>query len=146
MIHGVDHAALVVPDLDVALAFYCGVLGFAVETDSAWPVGAKRVDALVGLTDSSARVVMIRLGDTRFELFQYRSPAPRPRDAEFRVCDEGYTHFCLRVTEIEAEYARLRAAGVDFNGPPVDVGTSVCVYGRDPFGNVFELKEYKPTA
>jgi hypothetical protein len=25
---------------------------------------------------------------------------------------------------------------------PADVGSSICVYGRDPFGNVIELEEY----
>ena len=143
MIHGVDHAALVVPDLEAALGFYRGVLGFEVESDSAWPIGARRVDRLVGLDDSSARVVIVCLGGTRLEIFEYHSPAPRPRDPDFRVCDHGLTHFCLRVSEIGEEYARLVEAGVEFNDEPVDVGTSICVYGRDPFGNCFELKEYK---
>ena len=31
MIHGIDHTALSVPDLKVAVRFYCDVLGFEVE-------------------------------------------------------------------------------------------------------------------
>ncbi len=143
MIHGVDHAALSVPDMQTALDFYCGVLGFEIETQSAWRRGAKRVDALVGLADSASAVVMVRLGATRLELFQYESPEPSPRDPGFRVCDHGITHFCLRVTEIQQEYERLVEAGVSFNAPPIDVGDSICAYGRDPFGNVLELKDYK---
>ena len=143
MIHGVDHAAIVVPSLDDALAFYGAVLGFEVESDSRWPVGSRRVDRLVGLDDSAARVVIVRLGGTRLELFEYGSPTPRPRDPDFRVCDEGLTHICLRVSAIREEYERLREAGMVFNDEPIDVGTSICVYGRDPFGNVIELKEYK---
>lgn len=143
MIHGIDHTAISVPDLPAALAFYCDVLGFEVESEAGWPKGAQRVDALVGLSDSASKVVIVRLGGTRIEIFQYASPEPRPQDLEFRVCDHGITHFCLAVTEIEQEYARLRAAGVEFNHAPLDVGTSICVYGRDPFGNVFELKEHK---
>lgn len=142
-IHAVDHAAISVPDLQQAVDFYCDVLGFTLESESGWPRGAKRVDRLVGLEDSEAKVVMVKLGDTRIEIFEYVSPAPRPRDGAFRVCDHGITHFCLRVSGIEAEYARLVEAGVEFNAPPVDVGSSICVYGRDPFGNVIELKELK---
>ncbi|MCR9092656.1 MAG: VOC family protein [bacterium] len=144
MIHAIDHTAISVPDLDEAVDFYTNVLGFEVESESGWPRGAARVDQLVGLRDSSSKVAMVRLGDTRIEIFQYVSPTPNVRDPGLRVCDHGITHFCLRVTGIEDEYARLEAAGVEFNGPPVDVGSSICVYGRDPFGNVIELKQQKP--
>lgn len=142
MIHRIDHTAISVPDLQVALDFYCGVLGFELESESGWPRGAKRVDALVGLADSSSRVAMVRMGGTRIEIFQYTSPEPRAQDRAFRVCDHGITHLCLAVSEIEQEVARLAAAGVAFNAAPVDVGTSICVYGRDPFGNVIELKQH----
>ena len=143
MIHGLDHTALSVPDLEAALAFYCGVLGFEVESESEWWAGAKKVDRLVGLPDSAAKVVIVRLGGTRLELFEYRSPEPRRRDDAFRVCDHGLTHLCLRVSDIETEHARLAAAGMHFDEVPIDVGSSICVYGRDPFGNVIELKEYR---
>ena len=144
MIHGIDHTAISVPDLRAAIDFYCNVLGFELESESGWPKGAKQVDALVGLADSASRVVMVRMGETRIEIFQYESPEPTPQNPDFRVCDHGITHFCLAVTEIENEYERLVAAGVVFNDPPTDVGTSICVYGRDPFGNVFELKQHTP--
>ena len=143
MIHAIDHTAISVPDMEEAIDFYTKVLGFEIESESGWPKGAKRVDQLVGLEDSASKVVMLKLGETRIELFQYVSPTPNERDPDFRVCDHGITHFCLRVTGIKDEYARLATAGVQFNGPPVDVGTSICVYGRDPFGNVIELKQPK---
>ena len=143
MIHGVDHTAISVPDLQRAVEFYCDVLGFELESESGWPKGAKRVDALVGLPDSASKVAMVRLGDTRIEIFQYASPEPNPRDPGFRVCDHGITHFCLTVTGIEEEHARLVRAGVEFNAAPLDVGDSICAYARDPFGNVFELKQHK---
>lgn len=146
MIHGIDHTAISVPDLEVAVDFYCGVLGFELESQSGWPQGARRVDQLVGLSDSASTVAMVRLGGTRIEIFQYQSPEPRRRDEAFRVCDHGITHICLAVSGIDEEYARLVAAGVEFNAAPVDVGTSICVYGRDPFGNVLELRQLKPAA
>lgn len=143
MIHGVDHTAISVPDLRAAIDFYCDVLGFELESESGWPKGAARVDSLVGLADSASKVAMVRMGETRVEIFQYESPEPKPKNPSFRVCDHGITHFCLAVSGIEDEYTRLSDAGVQFNAAPVDVGTSICAYGRDPFGNVFELKEDK---
>ncbi len=141
MIHGIDHTAISVPDLRAAIDFYCDVLGFELESEAGWPKGAKDLDALVGLADSASKVAMVRLGGTRIEIFEYESPEPQPQNLEFRVCDHGLTHFCLAVTEIESEYARLAAAGVVFNAPLVELGTTICAYGRDPFGNVFELKQ-----
>ena len=143
MIHGVDHTAISVPDLRAAIDFYCDVLGFELESESGWPKGSARVDSLVGLADSASKVAMVRMGETRVEIFQYESPEPKPKNPSFRVCDHGITHFCLAVSGIEDEYTRLSDAGVQFNAAPVDVGTSICAYGRDPFGNVFELKEDK---
>ena len=143
MIHGIDHTAISVADLQAALAFYCEVLGFELESQTAWAQGAKRIDRLVGLEDSASKVAMVRLGTSRIEIFEYECPEPRPRDPALRVCDHGITHICLDVTGIYSEYERLGLAGVEFNDEPLDVGTSIAAYGRDPFGNVLELREMK---
>jgi glyoxylase I family protein len=137
----IDHTAISVPDLDAALAFYCGVLGFALEYRADWERGATATDALVNLRDSAARAVMLKLGPTRIELFEYTNPAGRVQVPGRPVCDHGYTHICFTVVDIYAEYERLRGAGVEFHSAPVDFGPVVCAYARDPFGNVFELKE-----
>jgi catechol 2,3-dioxygenase-like lactoylglutathione lyase family enzyme len=145
VIHGIDHTAISVPDIQKALAFYCGVLGFQVVFEAGWPVGAAPLDTLVGLRDSSSKVAMIAFGSTRIELFEYATPAPRAQDPRRPVSDHGYTHICLRVSGIAGEYERLRKAGMVFNSEPVDLGPDVCVYGRDPFGNTIELIETKAT-
>ena len=61
----------------------------------------------------------------------------------------GYTHFCVDVTDIEAEAERLANLGMTFDRPhgqakPVDVGIVKAVYGRDPEGNLIELQETAP--
>ena len=141
MIHGIDHTAISVPSLEKALDFYGKLLGFEVLFNAGWPRGSGPLDTLVGLEDSESKVAMIRLGDTQIEVFEYASPEPRAQDAARPVNDHGITHICLRVSGLREEYARLRDAGVQFNSEPVDLGTSLCVYGRDPFGNTFELIE-----
>lgn len=139
MIHGIDHTALSVPDMDEALEFYGGVLGFEVEMNAGWPSGAKPLDDLVGLADSASKVAMLRLGDSRIELFEYQNPVGKPQDPDRPVCDHGIIHLCFAVSDIDAEYRRLEAAGVRFNSEPINMGKEICVYGRDPFGNVLEL-------
>ena len=58
-----------------------------------------------------------------------------------------YTHFCMAVSDIEQEYARLVAAGVRFQCPPLKFdGVGWATHGRDPDGNIFELIESEPSA
>jgi catechol 2,3-dioxygenase-like lactoylglutathione lyase family enzyme len=138
----IDHTAISVPDLDTALAFYCDVLGFALEYRADWR-DAPLTDRLVGLPGSAAKSVMLKLGPTRIELFEYQSPRGKVQETARPVCDHGYTHICFAVADIQAEYQRLGEAGVEFHSAPVDFGPVICAYARDPFGNVFELKQTK---
>lgn len=140
MIVALHHTALSVPDLDRALAFYCGVLGFELELRDRWRRAAA-VDAVIGLPGSAGQLALIRLGGARLELFEYQSPAPAPQDPQRPVHHHGITHLCLAVADIEEEYRRLSAAGMTFISPPLQLGLGLCAYGRDPFGNVIELKE-----
>ena len=56
--------------------------------------------------------------------------------------DHGYTHFCLDVQDIEAEYQRLSSHGMVFNCEPPDLGGAIrATYGRDPDGNVIEIQQ-----
>ena len=148
MIRNIHHTAISTGDLDRSLRFYKELFGFTEVFSSAWTVGSQLTDRIVGLTDSSARVVMLKLGDTCLELFQYATPTPKPGEPRRPVCDHGITHLCVEVTDIDAEYARLMAAGMVFHCPPQDVGKGVRVtYGRDPDGNVVELlQQESPTS
>ena len=141
MIHRIDHTAISVPDLQQALDFYVGVLGFDVLFEAGWPQGSKPLDDLVGLHDSESKVAMVQLGDTKIEIFEYQNPTPKTQDPDRPVNNHGITHMCLRVSGIAEEYERLKAAGVRFNSDPVDLGANMCIYGRDPCGNTLELIE-----
>lgn len=141
MILGLHHAALSTPDLARLVAFYRDLLGFELVSEMAWGVGSRVPDTILGLHDSAARQALLRSGRGFVELFEFASPVPRPRPGDRRVCDHGYTHVCLHVSDLAGEVARLRAAGVGFESEPVVRPTHASVYGRDPDGNVFELLE-----
>ena len=145
MILGIHHAAISTPDLERALAFYCGLLGFDEMMKAGWPKGVESLDQLTGLADSASKVAMLKKGNAMLEIFEYESPVPRPADPDRPVNDHGLTHICLDVTDLDAEYARLEKAGMRFHSAPVDTGPTRCVYGRDPDGNVIELQEWKST-
>lgn len=58
-----------------------------------------------------------------------------------QVCDPGITHFCVQSADGRALWARLDATGLDFNAPPVSLGTgALYAYGRDPEFNVIEAE------
>ncbi len=141
MIRGIHHTAVSTPDMERALAFYRDLLGLVVVSDFTWPSGFSTADAITGLEDSSARVVMLRAGNAMIELFEFASPEPRPAEAGRPVCDHGITHICLDVVDVESEYRRLKDAGVVFHCEPQNLGMTIATYGRDPDGNVFELLE-----
>ena len=138
MILGLHHVALCVPDIDVGLAFYVDVLGAELVFRSHL-VDRPDAERVIGLLGIDAHVAMVRLGAAHVELWQYRTPAPQDLRAPANAL--GYPHIALSVRDIEGEHARLTAAGMNFVGPPVDLGRSRAVYGRDPFGNLIELYE-----
>lgn len=142
MIKGIHHVAISTGDPENMLHFYRDLLGFEVIFDMTWPQGIEVADRITGLKDSSARNVMMRKGNAYLELFQYLAPTPRPGDPERPVCDHGITHICLDVSDVDAEYERLRDAGMIFNAPPQEIAPGIrTTYGRDPDGNFVELQE-----
>lgn len=141
MIVGIHHIAIGVPDLAAALTFYTEALGFEQVESAAFEGPNPAVEAAIGLHQPSAKMAMLRGGNAHIELWQYQQPEPRSLIS--RPCDFGYPHFALEVKDIEAEYTRLCAAGMEFVGPPVDFGDSAAVYGNDPFGNIIEIYEIR---
>ena len=143
MIRGVHHVAISTPDLARIVAFYRDVIGAEVVYEGGWEAGSEVIDTVVGLQNSHAKQAMLKLGNAYLEFFEYVSPQGATKDPGHGVNDHGYTHFCLDVKDIDAEYTRLSAAGVTFNCPPpaFEGGPIRATYGRDPDGNVLELQE-----
>lgn len=147
MINGFLHVGLATGRLDRMVEFYCKNFGFEVVSRFAWKRGAREIDAIIGLSDSAATQAMLRNGSAMIEIFEYSAPPGKPVDPDRPLSDHGITHFSLSVSDIDAEYERLRAAGMQFFSPPFPPpgeptpdGVRV-VSGRDPDGNVIELME-----
>jgi len=142
MIYGINHIAISTPNLERLAAFYCEQLGFEQVFTVNWDIGNVTYDNITGLRNSSARGLILKLGNACIELFEYRTPTSRLAVAMRPESDHGITHVCLQVTAIVAEYERLRANGMQFHSPPQTVGGGIwAVHGRDPDGNVVELLE-----
>jgi catechol 2,3-dioxygenase-like lactoylglutathione lyase family enzyme len=141
MIIGVHHTALSVPDIDAAVAFYNGVLGFEIVSQGGWEKGYTAADNIIGLRDSVSKTAMLKGPNVFLEFFQFVEPAGEEQDPDHPMNNHGITHFCLQVKDIQFEYERLKEAGMRFHCEPQDLGATSATYGRDPFGNVIELYE-----
>lgn len=146
MILGVHHVAITTPDIDLLCQFYIDAFGFEEVSRGGWEAGNATNDSVVGLTGSSAKTAFLRAGNVFIEMFQYETPVGRPNDPTRPVNDAGYTHFCLSVTDIDAEVERLEGLGMTFNAPVPRVdqmgGAWRAMYGRDIDGNIIELIEF----
>ena len=141
MIHAADHVALSVADLDRSIGFYAELFGFEVRrrlpANPEFPLGR-----VIGIAGASADIAHLYLGEFMLELFRYRTPAGHPLAAARSQADHGYIHFGLRVSDIDGEVARLRAAGVRFLSDPVEFRPGVwVVYFVGPDGEVVELRQ-----
>jgi len=142
MILGVHHPAIAVPDLQAALDFYCGVLGFRPVMEAAIPSGIEPLNTAFGVTDAGCQVRMIRKGGSCIELFEFVSgEAGDPRRPVNR---QGITHIALATDDYQKDYDHLAGHGVRFHTPPMGESPGRWAYGRDPFGNVIELLEHAP--
>lgn len=130
MIHirELDHLVLRVTKLEVMLAFYCDVLGCAIE---------RRLDE-IGLVQLRAGRSLLDLVPVDGELGQAGGAAP---GKEGRNLD----HFCFRVDPFDEEAIRrhLVAHGIEAGETAMRYGAEgvgPSIYVKDPDGNVVEFK------
>jgi len=139
-INRLHHIGMSVPNLDIGKRFYCDVLGF----EEARTVGfgsEASVDAILGLKKASAKVAFLRRGDLWIEMFEFSSPSPKANDKDVLVCEYGFSHLCLDVTDVDTVYEQCCDKGMQFHTAPVSTHGVKTTYGRDPFGNVIEIQE-----
>lgn len=144
-INGIHHIAISTGKWEEMLSFYCDVLGFRQVDGFEWSAAdetSEVSDAVTGLKGSAARMVMLRGTNACIEMFEYRSPTPKPQDQNRPVNDHGLTHICLDVTDVDAVYNQLVSRGMRFHTSVQEMGDGIRgTYGRDPDGNVIEIQE-----
>ena len=129
-----DHIGIAVKDLDEALAFYRDALGLEIE-------------AAEDVTSQHVRAHFIRVGESSLELLE----ATAPESAIARYLDQrgpGIHHITLRVDDIAAVLARLKAKGVrlvDESPRPGAEGALVAfIHPSAAHGVLVELKQPAP--
>ena len=75
------------------------------------------------------------------ELMQYINPKTGPTRTQ-QPTDLGY-HFSYETSDIQGEYLRMKAMGVELLSEPQDMGKYWAFYARDIDGNLFALRQVK---
>ena len=146
VITGIHHFALTVADMERSLAFYTGLFGLEVASDR--EVERDYIEQITGVPGAHQRLVHLSGYGHRLELLEYRNPRGATRARP--LPDAGSAHVCFITDDLDAEVARLRAAGVPFRSPgPVTTTSGPNLGGRgiyveDPDGNAVEVVQLAP--
>jgi catechol 2,3-dioxygenase-like lactoylglutathione lyase family enzyme len=139
------HVGITVKDLDASIRFYHDVLGLQFSNEpSPWFDGPELGPA-VGVPGAGLRQVSLILGDSTFELLQYKSP-PSETAKPLLSNNIGASHVAFLVEDIEAKKAELESKGIEFYSDVNTVDEGVLagwrwVYFEDPDGYPLELVE-----
>lgn len=120
--------SIAVDDQSKALDFYTNKLGFVVKHDI--PLGEHRWLTLV----SQEEVDGVELG-------LEPNVHPASRAYQEALMADGIPVSAFSVGDIEAEVAKLEAAGVEFTQPPVKAGGATMAVFDDTCGNLIQLVE-----
>ncbi len=150
VVREVGPVGLTVSDLDRAVEFFTGVLGFErLHEEEVWGPDFERLQGVFG---ARARVARLRLGREEIELTEYLAPAGLPYPADTRGNDRWFQHIAIVVSDMEAAYRHLRAHGVRHasTGPQrlpdwnPAAGGIEAFYFRGPDGHFLELIRFPP--
>ena len=146
MITGFNHTSFTVTDMDRAVRFWTGALGF--EARSVSPRSGEWQAKVTGVPGAGLLVAHLFGHGTHIELIQYTSGAGAARRIDPNMACAA--HICLEVSDIEETWATLIEAGASRQGKITEVDNGPVKglkagYLRDPGGIIIELVEI-PTA
>jgi glyoxylase I family protein len=119
---GLDHAAIAAHDPARLADWYCGTLGFRKLADN---------------EKERPTSILAGPGGGMIEMMPDDLTSRPARD----LFDPGISHLAIRVVDLEAAIAHLRAAGVEVAEPVPAAGGGRVATFKDPEGNVLQVVE-----
>lgn len=121
-------SSVLVDDQEKALRFYAEVLGFVKKADV--PMGEARWLTVVAPDDTNGTELVLE-------------PDGHPAVGPFKraLVADGIPFTSFGVDDVQAEYERLQAAGVEFTQPPVEMGPVRTAVFDDTCGNLIQIAQ-----
>lgn len=156
---GLDHIGMTVPDVEEAVRYYLDVFGGRVlyrmgpldSRDMPPTAAGDWTASYIDVPDARVKFVGVELaGSLVLEIYEYERPTHGTRQPP-RNSDIGGHHLALRVDDVEDTARYLESKGCKLmQGPIVPPGGPLAGsrswYFTDPWGNYFELMEYREMA
>ena len=136
------HIALVTYDIERLTRFYSQTLLGQDNAPACYRFGDNpRLDDVADVENVSLIGAWIRAFPLQLEFWQYLNPpTPVPPPGQ-PVPRQGYYTINFEVDDVHADYERLQAQGVRFAASPRIYPNVTQVYGFDPDGNAFQLRQ-----
>ncbi|HEY5983236.1 MAG TPA: VOC family protein [Anaerolineales bacterium] len=122
-----------ISDYDKALAFYSGVLGFQKKRDIPLGGGARWLTVVSAEEPDGTELVL-----------EPNAEYPAMKALKEALMNDGIPFTAFEVTDIQKEYERLKALGVEFTMEPTNMGMTTVAILNDTCGNLIQL--YQVTA
>jgi catechol 2,3-dioxygenase-like lactoylglutathione lyase family enzyme len=121
-------SSVLVDDQEKAIRFYTDVLGFVKKADV--PMGEARWLTVVAPDDPNGTELVLE-------------PDGHPAAGPFKraLVADGIPFTSFGVDDVQAEYERLQAAGVEFTQPPVEMGPVRTAVFDDTCGNLIQIAQ-----
>ena len=124
----INVTSVFVDDQDKALKFYTEKLGFVKKTDL--PVGEYKWLTVVSPAEPNG-----------VELLLEPDQNPAAQAYKQSIFAQGIPATSFAVDDIQAEYERLRALGVEFTAPPAAMGPVIIATLNDTCGNLIQIAQ-----
>jgi len=119
-VNAVHHTGISVRNLDTAVQFYKDLFGIEpvfIHDSSGPEIDRAHLGQLVNVPTPDIRFAFMKVGNTSFELMEYRQPRGKAFDRHNN--DVGVMHLCFEVESIDATQATLKTQDITFTAEPI---------------------------
>ena len=123
-----------IDDYDKALKFYTEILGFIKKHDIPLGGGARWITIVSPEEPNGTEL-----------LLEPNADYPAMKALKEALVNDGIPFTAFQVDDIQKEYARLKALGVEFTMEPTNMGTTTAAVFDDTCGNLIQIYELTTT-
>ena len=129
----VSYCSISILDYDKALSFYTEKLGFIKKHDVEFAPGARWL-TVVSPQDPNGTEVLL----------EPNAEYPEMKALKAALVRDGIPFTAFEVSDIQAEYERLKGLGVEFTMEPTHMGTTIIAILDDTCGNLIQIFQMAP--